>query len=84
MLRLCPPAGMVTTSRIIVNNSGEYTFQVQLRIIEMGSIISVDCFLSDCEMISKSGNYKFGLGINVEVFNEENYASVLRCESKSV
>ena len=56
MLRLCPPAGMVSTARI-VNDGGEYTFQVLLRTIEMG-ISSVNDFLSVCEKISKSGNYK--------------------------
>ena len=69
MLRLCPPAGMVSTARII-NDSGEYTFQVLMRTIEMGNISSVNDFLSVCEKISKSGNYKFCPGMNVEVFNE--------------
>jgi hypothetical protein len=82
MLRLCPPAGMVSTARI-VNDDGEYTFQVLLRTIETGNISSVNGFLSVCEEISKSGNYKFCPGMNVEVFNDT-YASVLRYESKSV
>ena len=71
MLRSCPPAGMVSTAQIIVNDSEEYTFQVLLGTIEMGNIRSVDGFLSLCEKkISKSGNYKFCPGINVEVFND--------------
>ena len=40
-------------------------------------------WLSVCEKISKSGNYKFCPGMSVEVFSET-YASVLRYESKSV
>lgn len=83
MLRSCPPAGMVSIARIIVNNAGEYTFQVLLRTTETGNISSVDDFLSVCEKISKSGNYKFCPGMNVKVFNET-YTSVLRYESKSV
>ena len=46
MLRLCPPAGMVSTAQIIVNNNGEYTFKVLLRTIETGNIGSMDGFLS--------------------------------------
>jgi hypothetical protein len=74
---------MVSTARIVVNDDGEYTFQVLLRTIETGNISSVNGFLSVCEKISKSGNYKFCPGMNVEVFNDT-YASVLRYESKSV
>ena len=75
MLRSCPPAGMMSAARIVVSDSGEYTFQVLTRQHQL-------C-LSACEKIGKSGKYKFCPGMNVEVFNEV-YASVLRYESKSV
>ena len=68
----------MSTARIVVNDSGECTFQVLLRTIEVGDS-SADGFLSVCDKISKSGNYKFCPGFNMEVFNE-NYASMLRYE----
>lgn len=82
-LRQCPPAGMVSVARVIVSSTGEYDIQVLLRTIETGKISSYEEFMSVCEKISNSENYKFCPGIGSDVYNKC-YASVLRYESKSV
>ena len=75
LLRLCPPAGMVSAARIVVCDGGEYSIQVLLRTIETGNVSSFEEFLPICEKINKSGNYKFCPGIDVNVFNEA-YSSI--------
>ncbi len=83
VLSWCPPAGMVSVARIVINDGGEYDFQVLLRSVDNGTVHSDVQFMSVCEKISKSGNHKFCPGINFDLFTEK-YATNVRYELKGV
>ena len=78
-----PPAGLVSRVQIIVSQSGEYEFQVLLKLKERGTVACEIEFLNLCSTVSKSSSYKFCPGMSKSVY-QDRYASVIRYDSKSV
>ena len=78
-----PPLGLVSRAKIVLDERGEYNFQVLLFSKEKGIISTVEEYLALCDKIAVNSGYKFCPGFDPDIY-KSTYYDVICYDPKSL